>query len=378
MKQSAFALVWASMAAAALIVGGRAAYQLFYIASVIFALAVFYMLGVFFLVRIQSRAEDEFAVSGEKTAILTRIENNFLMPIPSVILNFTKNLSVDIPSVAATSVLSRRTKILKCDATFACRGRYRIGVSSWQADDYLGLFSVKRRVARLAEVAVLPRVVNVDEHPPLPPPELEDNSQNSYGTELSGARPYINSDGMRHIHWKLSAKGDDLYVRQFSGIRRPPTWVVTDMTEVWHAKKEAVEDKLLETSLSITRHLLGSFSVNTAAVTGEVETKTLKTMREFHDYYQNIGLEEFSGMDFGGKLVSTDFGGEGIIWLVTSTSDITGEIGELLMQGWIVKWLYVSFEDDSPEQLTEAERMGAQVLHVSLENTAADAAWMFQ
>jgi uncharacterized protein (DUF58 family) len=45
----------------------------------------------------------------------------------------------------------------------------------------------------------------------------------------STARPYLPGDSLRHIHWPLSARHDQLYVRQFDSTPSSDWWIFLDM-----------------------------------------------------------------------------------------------------------------------------------------------------
>lgn len=55
------------------------------------------------------------------------------------------------------------------------------------------------------------------------------------GSELSGLRPYRGGDDLRHVHWRASARYDDLMVRQLEAPPDDPTIIIVDARASTHS-----------------------------------------------------------------------------------------------------------------------------------------------
>jgi hypothetical protein len=216
--------------------------------------------------------------------------------------------------------------------------------------------------------------LSLSDQAPLPPPE-EDTNEASRSGELAGARPYAATDSMKNIHWKLSAKGDELYTKQFTGTKHPPVWVMSDLTVIDEDDSELIEDKLLETALSLTNFLLEATPVTCAVISEGMEITKLKSMPEFDEYYKATGLAEFGGADFGKTLGTLDMEERGIAWLVTTSADVLDSVTALLSYGWEVKWIHIS-QNPETEIYEKARDFGALVQHLSLSDGITNCAWM--
>lgn len=370
-----FWILWVSAAAVMVLIGGRVAYQVFYILSLILILGIVYMLSVYFLVTISVKTDALHGVTGGQIPMIISLKSMFILPVPAMVLTFAKNPQVGCIKEYAVTLYPYTQRHLRMKLDFKCRGVYKVGVSNWRAGDYFGIFSTGRRANAYCLVSVLPRVLTVSERPPLPQQEVDANIESISG-ELSGARPYTGTDSMRNIHWKLSAKSEELYTKQFSGTMRPPTWVIIDLSITVGEEAAVLEDKLLETALSLVNFLLDASPVMCAAVSdGEFSVTKLTHAGEFDEYYRTLGLVEFDGIDFCERLKDFDMEDSGSVWLVTSDDNILPTISGFVSYDWDVKWVNVTEYPDEQKH-DRAREHGALVQHISLSDDVSVCAWM--
>jgi uncharacterized protein (DUF58 family) len=115
------------------------------------------------------------------------------------------------------------------------RGPLALGPARAAVGDPLGLARRGHVVAPRDEVLVRPRV-----HPIVPPvlgagrrlAHDDDRGPRAAATDATGeflaVRPYETGDDPRRVHWRSSARTDDLMVRQFEAPRRGATLVILD------------------------------------------------------------------------------------------------------------------------------------------------------
>ena len=99
------------------------------------------------------------------------------------------------------------------------RGILPVGPLSVEVSDPFGLASVATAGAPLAELTVWPAIEDV---PPVPHTVGDDphggtdhpNALAMSGDDFYALRPYVLGDDLRHVHWRSTARRDDLMVRQ--------------------------------------------------------------------------------------------------------------------------------------------------------------------
>jgi uncharacterized protein (DUF58 family) len=125
----------------------------------------------------------------------------------------------------------------------ACRQRgvFTLGPTSLLTGDPLGIFSVELRYATSMPFVVMPPIVS------LPSIEVASGGRTGEGrprpnapertVSVATVREYAPGDSPRWIHWRTTARRDDLYVRLFEGIPAGDWWVLLDMNRRVQAGK---------------------------------------------------------------------------------------------------------------------------------------------
>lgn len=166
-----------------------------------------------------------------------------------------------VETVAATLSTndSRAAAHLTISQPVARRGVCTIGPLTAELSDPFGL---SRRVlpgAPALRVTVLPRV------DPLTPPPLHGDAESRStttttaltGSDLAALREYVPGDDIRRVHWRTSARRDDLVVRQDRQPRRPGCLVVLDTRADVH-RSESFEQAVSATaSILVAAHQAG-------------------------------------------------------------------------------------------------------------------------
>lgn len=107
--------------------------------------------------------------------------------------------------------------------SFTGTGTYRLCPKKLRVYDFTGMFSGKKRGKTEARILVMPRLHDI-------PVRLSQTVRNFYGesdvydehspgsdnSELFEVREYREGDRLQNIHWKLTAKQDDLMVKEHS------------------------------------------------------------------------------------------------------------------------------------------------------------------
>lgn len=140
-------------------------------------------------------------------------------------------------------------------------GLYRVGITRVLFMDCLGLFSLSRRIpAPLPELVVFPGA------PEVSPVQIRQSPEGTHGLAASdpdyttpeGIRSYVQGDELKRIHWKLSARRQELLVRTYEQAQRPDCLVLLNTHELpWpQAQRYLATDALTESLCGAVRQLL--------------------------------------------------------------------------------------------------------------------------
>jgi len=144
------------------------------------------------------------------------------------------------------------------------RGVYEIGIESVEIRDFLKIFRFVKPIDNSAFLTVCPDVtVFSDELFLVSPSELSGISRKMSSEDysnISDIRPFEHSDSMKKVHWKLSAKKNELMVKNYDVTNNTLTAIIVDnrKTPDMVPDKYALEDMLIEMAVSIVKHNLSS------------------------------------------------------------------------------------------------------------------------
>jgi len=115
------------------------------------------------------------------------------------------------------------------------RGLFTLGPTSLRSGDPLGIYSLEINDPKSANLMITPPIV------PLPSIEVAPGGRSGEGrpkpdapeqtVSTSGVRQYVAGDSLRWIHWRTTARRDELYVRLFEGTPAGDWWIVLDMDQ---------------------------------------------------------------------------------------------------------------------------------------------------
>ena len=134
------------------------------------------------------------------------------------------------------------------------RGILRVGPLSVQVSDPFGLASVSALAAPTVELTVWPAI---DDVPPVPHTTGDDphggtdhpNALTGAGDDFYALRAYVVGDDLRHVHWRSTARRDELMVRQDEMPWQGRVTIVLDTRAAAHS--EATFEQAVSAAASI-------------------------------------------------------------------------------------------------------------------------------
>lgn len=161
---------------------------------------------------------------------------------------------------------SGEREIVICPAPFGSRklnwrtanahmGVYRIGAVRLSARDVFGLFEFSRKLSgRTREIEVLPNVAEIRpmERANSGYTGASSNNATDDASSPAGVREWKRGDPLKRVHWKLSARKQELYVREFEESVRPDALIIPDMRSFtgFGERRRSIEDEIAEQTLA--------------------------------------------------------------------------------------------------------------------------------
>ena len=208
-------------------------------------------------VRITAEMEDQTVYRGEHTTLVLGVSHGGWIPVAPVILEIPSMSSGESRKIRLKDIPGR-VQSLRMPIDAAHVGIYTSGIQTCMIEDMLGMFQrVIRPDETVYSLTVLPRVFDVDPlvmAPGDPGSELMARANEDLNAP-SDIRAYQPGDAMKKIHWKLSARKQELIVRKFEEPLLQEVLILMDCSRPpFHGDSQAeadIRDTLLETAASL-------------------------------------------------------------------------------------------------------------------------------
>ena len=178
------------------------------------------------------------------------------------------------------------------------RGQYEVGIKSIQLMDLTGLFRLNRKLNMNANMLALPGIADMTGFPITS--NLLTQAQSRYDIRdedyatISDIRPYLPTDSIKRVHWKLTAKRNEWLVKNFQSKALHQVTLIIDSKRMDFSYKELVimEDRIIEISLGLADSCMKrGMPVEYAA--GEGHTVVGRNPGDFGTVYQTASYLNF-------------------------------------------------------------------------------------
>ena len=161
------------------------------------------------------------------------------------------------------------------------RGVHTIGPLTHVRTDPLGLLRRRSRWANSEELLVRPRITMLRALDPGLISDLDgipSNHPASSDLAFHALREYVRGDDLRHVHWRSSAKADQLLVRQYVETRRSTATVLLDQSVSAYAEDAEFELAVSAAASVAVRALRDDFDVH--LVCGDLHATSRSARRD--------------------------------------------------------------------------------------------------
>ena len=241
--------------------GGNISYAFFYLSLSIPIISLCYTFYVYIRLKMYQTIGKRTVVKGEVTEYEFQISNEDVVYYQNICVLFYQDKSrvLKLDPAKAYQLLPGETQSLSTSICCNYRGEYYVGAKSVTITDFLNLFSITYPVFTKMKVLVLPRIVKLKEINLIsfnPDSKQHFNNKNDEEEPDIEVRKYVSGDNKKRIHWKASARKNELFTRKNTSI---PKIGVTVYMDLYPIKEEEltsiiVKDKIIESVLAIAEH----------------------------------------------------------------------------------------------------------------------------
>jgi len=211
---------------------------------------------------VQESISQDNIIKGEVVKYIFNVTNNSFLPYTSVRVRFKANSSAVTADFTDKffSIGPYKNHEITFNVSAKYRGNYEIGVLNIVVYDFLGLFRFEQKHDHAFILMVRPRVMDIT---PLPLSKADSGTENvknftaqeDYAV-ISDLRKYQPTDGYKKIHWKASAKKNELVSKNYQNTKRNSVVLLLDNSLIGGGERRdedtaaAMEDLMMEAYVS--------------------------------------------------------------------------------------------------------------------------------
>ncbi|MCL2013828.1 MAG: DUF58 domain-containing protein [Oscillospiraceae bacterium] len=296
--------------------GTGLAYVSLYVVLAVPVLSLLLSLIMIKRIRIIQRLRPDVIVKNNTVALKVKVVNPDIFTYPYVALLLPAGRDIKEISdekngmnqkqkqkYAYCSVRFLSTTEIELNISFKYRGFYHVGINEVCVYDFFGLFRLKKKVEHSEAVTVYPQHKSLDELQITPHSGHIDATKRSLvggdPTEILYVEKYHSLDNMRHIHWKLSTKLDELMVKRFADEAEKGVLLAVDLSLKDYSDTnicDMIDDRIIETALSILDYCIRN------GITSEIfyhtqnfVSKICRNAEDYHKIRAELAVVECSG-----------------------------------------------------------------------------------
>ncbi|MBP1753873.1 MAG: hypothetical protein H6Q59_271 [Firmicutes bacterium] len=368
--------------------GGNISYAIFYLTIFIPIIAFLYTLYVYFRFKIYQKMDAYLVVKGDWTTYSFVIANEDFITFRNVKVNFLSDRSTieAAHQIAEYSLLPNESERLETRIKCNYRGEYYVGVDSIEVTDFLYLFHITYPISSKLKTVVLPRVVPLEQLGIAPPQEDVKNPTRAGNTaeeELdTEMRKYTSGDSRKRIHWKASARMQELISRQYQHIPKAEIVLFMDLMKMKEEELKVViaEDKIIESVLAISNFyaLRGTPSQIIYEMDGKQRIE-INTKEDFNVFYKACVHIRFDSQQpvselLRERLLRGEKGMFGVIVTHSLTRELYLDSMQAVSRGNHICILFVSDDvsDETKELIDGMKASGIEIFQIMSEDEIAE------
>ncbi len=184
-----------------------------------------YTLIVKRFVRVQCLCNDNNIVVNEETSVIINVVNDSFLPIPRVEIpvEIWDMQGIAIKKIIVTNLEPYCLRSMLLNVTPKYCGSFVVSTKKFKIFDFLNLSKTSKKQNCNYGILVHPKIkpldVEITKGKYSNQDDVDEYSDLYAGNEKSqifGVREYRDNDSLRDVHWKLSAKSEDLVVKEYS------------------------------------------------------------------------------------------------------------------------------------------------------------------
>jgi hypothetical protein len=362
----------------AIIAGGTLPFYIFYSLIFIYLTSYIYIFFQKYLIDAEVKVEDTVFKAGDTTECLTMIKCSTVIPVPYMLI---KSLSYKASKEGYKGEVINLTRNedswIRSNIKFYHRGIYDLGTVDLQVQDLFHIFSLNKIVDSNVKVKVYPKIYDIVKMhvggKDIYQNAIDIKSTNEDIFTIKDVRKYIEGDSLKRVHWKLSAKHGELFVKNSDNIAGEEFAIFLDMNKdnLKLDQNRAEEEGMVDLCVSLVRYMLMKGICTKVFVNCTlprcIDVNTMEQFDSMMDFFLN---QQSDGDEVIGEFLYKNFyklQRNVRIGIITSKVDsaFCNSISKIKNYGYGITIFYPCDNEDTKSNINYLNNLGVECIKIS-------------
>lgn len=319
---------------------------------------VYIIIGAFFI-KIKLELETTTIIRNEEVNLNILFFNKSFFPFSKIEIKYSVPQKIGLSSenkIICFNLLARKHYKYKQKTICKHVGKYKSNIIYIKISDLFGFFKLRLKSKAETEFLVLPNKIFV----PKLNSDLFSNIENNLSkvtkintSDIFGTRDYIFGDELKLIHWKNSAKIDDIVIKEFEEKKDITGLIVLDLKKYYNLEKSSIAiDGIIEAATStIEKFISSNIKINVVWYEEnkkDIELKFLEDNSNINDFFKYLAALNLYANDISLEKIlniSLDYSNNySIVFIITAyiDSNLINYLSKLNIQ---IVLLYIKLND---------------------------------
>lgn len=246
-----------------LLFGGSLPFHLFYAALAMLALSYLYVRALWKSFDVEITCDETVLSAGGTTGVLAKIKFDLPLPVPyAEIRSDAFTASGNGYSCYLRDTTWDENIWIKNDLRFSKRGLHKLDNIFVRVSDVFRISCFEKTIDTGITIKVFPKIHNISSLPlsgiDIYRETADLKSRSEDQNTVRDVRKYREGDSLKKVHWKLSAKQDELFVKNLDTISGEEIVLFSDMNSRNYSLDDSgtVEESVVDFSASIVNQII--------------------------------------------------------------------------------------------------------------------------
>lgn len=360
----------------ALFFGGNLLYAIFYTLFSLLSFGYLYMLIQKHYIGAEVIFRNRIKEAGDSDECLTIVKCDSVIPVPYIAVKSDIYESSNSGyNGEVLNITSDENAWIWAHVNFYRRGIYNFGKITLDMFDIFRIYQCHKEVDLNIKVKVYPRIYPINKLPfggrDIYLESFDKHSTNEDMFSIKDVRRYREGDSLKKIHWKVSAKYGEIFVRNSDTISGQEFVIFLNMQRNNHsmAMNGIYEEEMVDMCTSIISFMV-SRGIKTRVYINALNIRSFNigNKEDFNDFIEFLVLQESDGnMDFSEFIYQNFYRFQTInrIAVITTAVDsrLSNHISNFRNSGYSITVFYCRDCMDSDRELGYLKRFGVECMN---------------